>query len=276
MARSTNRLSAKTVASIVERGYYADRAGLYLQVSASGSKSWIFRFMHKGKEREMGLGSLADVKLADARQKRDEHRKLLREGVDPLEARKRMKIEDALVQGRSITFSAAAAAYIRTYRPSWKNVKHGDQWTNTLATYCNPIFGEVPVQYVDTSLLLKALQAIWTEKPETASRIRGRIECVLDWAKVSGYRDGENPARWHGHLDKLLPKLEKHKPVKHRPTLPFADIAQFVKALRLQVGSAAPALEFLIPTATRTNEAVQARWSESTSTPLCGRSWRAV
>ena len=145
-------------------------------------KSWIFRFMLNGKEREMGLGSRVAVNLVDARQKRDDYRKLVRTRIDPIEARKRAQLNEAVAQARSITFTDAATAYIDGHRTSWKNAKHAEQWTNTIATYCGPVFGGLPVHQIDTELVLKAIEAIWTTKPETADRLRGRIERILDWA----------------------------------------------------------------------------------------------
>ncbi|MCW2573560.1 MAG: Phage integrase [Frankiales bacterium] len=268
--RETNRLTVKAVESKKKPGHYADGGGLYLQVSAAGGKSWIFRYTSKAiltrngkpKEAEMGLGSLADVSLSAAREKRNDYRKLLQTGIDPLAAKKQGVADRAIAEARSSTFSECATAYIEAQRPSWKNAKHAEQWTNTIETYCGPIFGALPVQSVDTGLVLQVLGPIWKEKPETASRLRGRIERVIDWAKVRGYRDGENPARWRGHMDKLLPKMEKRKRVKHHPALPFANIADFTKSLRDRDGLAARALELLILTATRTNETVTARWAE--------------
>ena len=148
------------------------------------------------------------------------------------------------------------------HKAGWRNAKHIDQWTNTLTTYAGPIFGSLPVQAVDVGLLMKALEPIWTTKPETASRLRGRIEAVLDWSTVRGYRKGDNPARWRGHLDKLLPPRSKVRKVEHHAALPYVEIADFVTALRSQDGIAARALEFLIVTATRTGEVIGARWDE--------------
>lgn len=265
-----NRLSAKSVAAQKTPGYYPDGGGLYLQVGATVSKSWLFIYMINRKEREMGLGSALDVSLSDARLKRDDFRKLLREGLDPIEARRNAELEKALATARSLTFRDCANSYIEAHRADWRNEKHCAQWTNTLETYCGDVFGALPVQAIDTRLVLKVLESVWSKKPETASRVRSRIERVLDWAKVRGYRQGENPALWRGHLDKLLPRLEKRKRVKHHPALPFADLPDFMKTLRTQAGIAARALELLILTATRTGEAVNACWSEF---DLAGAIW---
>lgn len=262
VAREINRLSQKAVANKRRPGYHADGGGLYLQVSPTGSKSWVFRFMLAGKAREMGLGPLHIVSLAEARTKAADCRKLLLARVDPIEARNAEAASKALDAARSITFAKCGEAYIKAHKAGWKNAKHVDQWTNTLETYCGPIVGSLPVQAVDTSLVLKVLEPIWTEKPETASRLRARIEKVLNWATVSSYRSSDNPARWRGHLDKLLPKLEKRKRVKHHPALPFDEIGAFMQSLRAQEGTAARALEFTVLTAGRTGKVIGAKWDE--------------
>ncbi len=262
MKRQMLRLSTRAVIVKKKPGYYPDGGGLYLQVSASGSKSWIFRFALQGKERQMGLGPFHTITLADARIAATDCRKLLLRQIDPIDARDADKTRKALQDARSITFAECAAAYIRAHRAKWKNAKHAEQWTNTIETYCGPIIGGLPVQDVDTGLVVKVLEPIWTAKPETASRLRGRIESVLDWARVSGYRAGDNPARWKGHLDNVLPALNKRQRVKHHPALPFDQMGAFMESLRTHEGIAARALAFLILTATRTSEVIGAQWSE--------------
>lgn len=262
VARKTDQLSAKGIASKKRPGYYADGGGLYLQVSRSGSKSWIFRYMLNSKEREMGLGSLLDVSLADARQKRDDYRKLARAGVDPIDARKRGEQDQALALARGTTFKECAESFIRANRARWTNDKHASQWETTLAAYVYPVFGALPVQAIDTALVVKALMPIWTTKAETATRVRARIEAVLSSATALDYRAGENPARWRGHLDKLLPKLEKRRRVKHHPALSFEDLGGFIQELRLEEGLPARALEILILNVTRAGETAGARWPE--------------
>ncbi len=262
MKRQLLRLSPKGVVNKKMPGYYPDGGGLYLQVSESGSKSWLFRFVLNGKERQMGLGPFHTVGLADARSAAVECRKLLLAKVDPIEARNAKHAGEALDAAKSITFTECATKYIKAHKPGWKNAKHADQWTNTIETYCGPIFGELPVQAVDTGLVLKALEPIWTEKPETASRVRGRIESVLDWATARGYRTGDNPARLRGHIDNLLPEISKRRRVKHHPALPYVELGEFVAELRKQEGVAARALEFLILTAARTGEVIGARPGE--------------
>lgn len=262
MAREVKRLTALKVERIKERGYAADGDGLWLQVTPSLSKSWVFRFMLNGRAREMGLGPLRRVSLAEARTKANDCRTQLLAGIDPIEARNAAHAAANVAASKSFTFDQCADAYIAAHRSGWKNSKHVDQWTNTIRTYASPIFGSLPVDQVDTGLVMKCLEAIWTTKAETASRLRGRIESVLDWAKVRGYRQGENPARWKGHLDHLLPARAKVKKVQHHPTLPYAEIGAFMKTLREQEGIAAKALEFTILTAARTGETIGARWSE--------------
>jgi integrase len=188
--------------------------------------------------------------------------RLLGDRIDPRAARDASRARILVDAAKSITFTTCAERFIDAHRAAWKNDKHIAQWQNTLATYAEPVFGHAAVAEVDTGLVLKALEPIWSQKPETASRVRGRVERVLDWAKARGYRDGENPARWRGHLDHLLPKLEKRKRVKHHAALPFDHVAKFVAAVRAQEGLAPLALEFTILTAARTGEVIGARGCE--------------
>ena len=262
MGRQIERLTAKGVKHKCKAGYHADGVGLYLQVSRSGSKSWILRYMRLGRAREMGLGSLNAFSLEEARSKAAQQRKLLAEGIDPIEAREARRRELALEDARGITFDQCAERYIESHKVGWRNAKHAAQWAATLRTYASPVFGTLPVQAIDTGLVTKALEPIWRTKTETATRVRGRIESVLDWAKVRGYRAGENPARWRGHLDKLLPKRSKVARVKHHPALPYAEIGTFMRELRAREGVAPKALEFIIVTAARVSEAVNALWDE--------------
>ena len=262
MARVSNKLSAVEVKGIGQKGMYHDGGGLYLQVSAGGAKSWIFRFMLGGRAREMGLGPVHAIPLAEARRRAAECRRMRLDGIDPIEIRKVRRDQKKLEAAKSMTFDACAAAYIESHKTGWRNAKHRDQWRNTLNSYAGPVFGSMPVQAVDVGLVMKALEPIWTTKPETAGRLRGRIEAILDWATVRGYRKGENPARWRGHLDKLLPPRSKVRKVEHHAALPYVELADFATALRSQDGLAARALEFLILTATRTGEVIGARWGE--------------
>src|SRR5271169_2324760 len=262
MSRVIGRLTALKISRASKCGMHADGGGLYLQVTGTGAKSWIYRYMLRGREREMGLGSLSAVSLAVARTKATECRSLRQAGIDPIETRKKDRDQARLDAATALTFKDAATAYINAHRAGWRNPKHIWQWGATLATYANPIIGDLSVQAIDTTLVLKVLEPIWPTKPETASRLRGRIEAILDWASVRGYRKGENPARWRGHLDKLLPARSKVRKVEHHPALPYDELAEFMTALRSQEGVAARALEFLILTATRTGEIIGARWDE--------------
>ncbi len=262
MARNINRLSPRSLSSKTERGRYADGGGLYLQVSKSGAKSWLFRFMLNGKSRQMGLGSLHTISLPEAREEALLCRKQLRDGVDPIEARK-LKLGKAQADSaRVMTFKECAEKYISSHSAGWKNAKHGSQWQNTLKTYVYPVFGDLPVQSIDTGLVAKVIEPIWATKTETASRIRGRIESVLDWATARKYRNGENPARWKGHLDNLFPKRAKVQKVKHHAALPYHEIGAFMATLRQHDAVSARGLEFLILNAARTGEVIGATWDE--------------
>lgn len=260
--RHHNRLSALAVGRLKEPGMYADGGGLYLQVSRSGTKSWIFRFALSGRAREMGLGPLHTVSLSEARDLALEARKLKLRGLDPIDARNAERSVQRLEDAKAVTFRQAAAAYIKANQAVWKNAKHAAQWEATLATYAEPIFGDFAVAAIDTTLVLKAIEPIWTAKPETASRLRGRIETILDWATVRGFRRGDNPARWRGHLDKLLPSKNKIRTVTHHAALPYKELPVFMQALADQGGVGARALEFTILTAARTSEVIGARWEE--------------
>ena len=210
----------------------------------------------------MGLGSLNLVSLAAARDIAVECRRLVLSGLDPLEERARIKRARHLERARSITFQEAAELCIASKKSEWKNAKHAQQWTNTLATFAYPVFGTLSVSDLDTDLVLKAIEPIWISKAETASRVRQRIETVWDWARARKYVEGENPARLRGHLDKILAKTSKVKRVKHHPALPYIQIGSFITKLRKRNGSTALALEFMILTAARTGEVRGARWQE--------------
>jgi len=260
--RTIHSLSALGVGKLKDPGYHSDGGGLYLQVSPTGTKSWIFRFKLQGRAREMGLGSLNTLSLADARGRAAECRRQLLDGIDPIEERKAMRNENRLEAAKKMTFEACATAYINTHKASWKNAKHVSQWENTIATYAKPVFGTLPVQAVDTALVVRVLEPMWSKTPETASRLRGRIESILDWATVRGLRRGENPARWRGHLEALLPARSKVRKVEHHAALPYGEMGGFVQEVRGEAGIAARALEFLILTAARTGEVIGARWEE--------------
>jgi integrase len=257
-----NRLTARKVATTTKPGLYADGGGLYLRVGRGGAKSWCLRYMLQGNAREMGLGGLLKVSLAEARRKAAALRALLVDKIDPLQRRQTENAAKKIEAARSMTFDDCARAYIKAHEVSWHNAKHRQQWQNTLVAYVSPKFGSAPVAEVDVGMVMKAIEPLWTTKPETAGRVRGRIEAVLDWAKARGYRDGENPARWRGHLSNLLPARTKVRAVKHHAALPYPEIGALMADLRAREGAAAAALEFLILTAARTGEVIGARRSE--------------
>ena len=264
MARGLNKLTSLKVKSETRTGRYGDGGGLWLQVSKAGTKSWLFRFKSPliGKARQMGLGPVSDVSLANARELAADCRSVLRGGKDPIEERKAIREAAALESAKAISFKECASSYIEAHKPGWKNAKHATQWENTLKEYAYPHFGDLAVASVDTGLVMKAIEPIWNTKTETASRVRGRIEKILDWAKTRGYRQGDNPAQWRGHLENLLPARSSVHTVKHFPALPFEEIGEFVKALRKQEGNAARSLEFLILTALRPGTVRMATWDE--------------
>jgi len=273
MGMRTGKLTAVTVGALARstgaRSYHGDGGGLWLQVTPGGA-SWVFRYRVNGRLREMGLGSLATIGLADARDKARKARQQRLDGLDPIEERKASRLAARLADAKAMTFRQCAEAYIAANRAGWRNPKHAAQWPATLGSYVYPIMGEMPVQAVDTGLVMKAIEPIWNVKPETASRVRGRIETVLDWAKARGYRDGENPARWKGPIENLLPARSKVRRVEHHPALPYGELPAFMAELREQEGVGASALEFAILTAARTGEAIGATWAEI---DLEGRLW---
>jgi integrase len=256
--------SAKSVEAIKEVGYHTCAKGLYLQVSKQGTKSWLFRYTSPitKKRREMGLGSLDFVSLAEARQLAVDNKRLVIDGKDPIEERKQSQLQKQLEQARNLTFREVAEACIKSKSHEWKNAKHAQQWTNSLETYVFPTLGHLPISEVSTDLVLKILDPIWVTKAETASRVRQRIETIWDYGKARNYMSGENPARLKGHLDKIMSKTAKVKRVRHFPALPYNEIGSFVKELRTRSGYSALGLEFLILTAARTGEIIGAKWSE--------------
>lgn len=262
MARSNNRLKALNISRPLTKGRYADGNGLYLQVQANGSKSWLLRYMLLGKAREMGLGRYPDISLAEARYLAQQARLKIAMGTDPIDARRVQRSAQKQESKHAQSFKQCAEAYIASHSSSWKNPKHAAQWVSTLATYVYPVIGDIPVRDITTNDILKILEPIWICKYETASRIRGRLKLILDWATVRKFYHGENPARWDGHLKMTLPPRSRAKAPKHYPALPYAEIGSFMQSLRLLSGSGARALEFAILTASRTNEVLAARWEE--------------
>ncbi len=266
---SAKSLSARQVDTETRTGYHADgpHTGLYLQVTSSReqfTRSWIFRYTSPTtlKRRELGLGSTRTRKLADARTLSAELRLKILNGLDPKDERDKERALAISRRATQITFDEAVSKCLETKSLEWKNIKHGQQWQNTLATYASPLLGKVPVDQITTELVHRVLQPIWIKKTETATRVRQRIEVVLDWCKARGYCKGDNPARLKGALGELLPRSQKIKKVEHHPAIPYTQINEFVVALRKEGGSAPLALEFMLLTAARTGEVVAAKWDE--------------
>lgn len=257
-----HRLKVMQVTHTKKPGLYSDGGGLYLQVTKKLVKSWLFRYMRMGVRRGMGLGPVHTVTLAEAREKAYACRRMLIEGIDPLEAKKAKHQAERRERTKSLPFRDCANQYIEAHRKSWKNEKHAAQWGSTIETYANPIIGNLMVTEIDTDDIMRVLEPIWAEKTETATRLRGRIESILAWATVRGFRTGLNPARWKGHLDHLLAKPSRLRKTNHHAALPYAEAAAFMKMLRQQEGNAALALQLVILTASRTNEVIAARKSE--------------
>ncbi len=264
MGRKAKELSALEVGRLKTPGMWAVGGvdGLYLNVKPTGARAWILRAMMGGKRRDHGLGGFPDVTLAMARQKARERRADIEQGQDPIAARRQALSSARAERVSQKTFQEAAEAYIKAHGDSWKNAKHRDQWASTLQTYAYPSMGRLLVRDVGQEHVLQALEPIWKTKTETAKRLRGRIEVVLDWARVRGYRDGENPARWRGHLDKLLPAPTKIQKVKHHRAISVDGIAAFMAELRERDGVSARALEFVTLTAARSGEVRGATWAE--------------
>jgi integrase len=257
-------LTTKRITRLRKRpGRYHDGHGLYLQVLSPKSASWILRYQHHGKERMLGLGPVRLIGLKEARERaREQQRKLKIDGIDPVEDRKAKKVERVLAAAKAMSFADCATAYFSQHEAKWRNRKHAAQFLSTLRMYVFPILGSLPVAAIDTGLVLRCVEPIWSAKTETASRVRGRIESVLDWATVRGYRSGDNPARWKGHLDQVLPARGTIAKVAHHPALPYTELPAFMADLRGRDGIAARALEFTILTAARTGEVIGAQWNE--------------
>jgi integrase len=267
MSRATNRLAVKfTEKDNLKPGLYHDGGGLYLQVSDRQTKSWIYRFMMAGRARKMGLGDFDLVSLKDARKKRDAAYGLVIDGVDPIEDRQTRKAAQIAETAKALTFKECAEGFITAHRAGWKSTKHAGQWTATLETYAYPVIGKMQVQMIETAHVMKIIEPIWKEKTETASRVRGRIEKILDRAKALKLRSGENPAAWRGHLDQLLPAKSQVSPVENHPALPYAEVPEFMAKLRAKEGVSARALEFTILTVARTGDTIGATRPEINKT----------
>jgi len=249
MGRKAKELSALEVSRLAKQGmnFVGGVAGLVLLVSDTGAKSWILRLSVAGKRREMGLGGYPDVPLADARRKARELREQVDMGADPIEERRTARATMAASRAKAMTFAQCVAAYLEAHGEGWKNAKHRQQWANTLDTYAGPFIGGIDVALVDTGMVLKVLEPIWKTKTETATRLRGRLENVLSWATTRGYRQGENPARWKGHLDTLLAAPSKIQKVEHHAALPFRETGTFMADLAKMEGIGARALAICHP-----------------------------
>jgi integrase len=261
-----HKLTARAVETRKRPGRYGDGGGLWLQVSrwkGKVNKSWLFQFTAgNGKVRQFGLGPLHTVSLEEARKRATQARLQVLDGKDPIEAKQQTRAQERQAAAQAVTFKECAEQYIAAHQASWKNETHRKQWKSTLRAYAYPVIGSQPVANITTPLVLKVLEPIWASKPETAVRVRGRIDKVLDFAKAREYREGENPARWTGHLDKLLPAPAKLRTVRHHPALPYAEVPAFMGELRNRKGISAQALEFCILTAARTSEVIGAKWNE--------------
>ncbi len=269
---ATGKLTALKVKSLTASGRYGDGGGLWLQVRAAVEaegerrakpigRSWLFRYMLGGKARQMGLGPLEDVSLAEARVAAGECRRLLLAGTDPIEARE-AALTAKRAQTKAKTFREVAELYLTAHEKHWRNSKHRAQWRSTLDKHAMPAFGDRPIDTITTGDVMEVLEPIWQVMPETASRLRGRLESLLDYAKAREWRSGENPARWRGHVANMLPKRNKARTVQHHAALPWSDMAAFWAELVIEKGVAASALRLTILTAARTGEALGARWSE--------------
>ena len=262
MARSLERLTALQVRRIDSPGLHADGGGLYLQLKGEAGRSWVFRYRNGKQIKCMGLGPVHSVSLSAARELARKARELRAAGLDPLEERRKVEVAEVLEAAKSLTFDEAVDAYIEANQVAWRNDKHRQQWKNSLTAYASPKIGKLPIHEVETRHVRSVLEPIWATKTETASRVRGRIESVLDWATVLKHRTGDNPARWTGHLDQILPAKGKVKTVRHHAALPYAELPKFMARLRKVGGVAARALEFAILTCARSGEVFGADWGE--------------
>ena len=259
MARPLHRLTARRVETAKEPGMYADGGSLYMRIAPGGSKQWVFRYVRGGRLRDMHIGPVHTFSLAEARERATEARKLLVDGIDPLAAKRARIAALKAADAKAMTFQQCVDGFIRDNESSWTNPRHRREWKASLLKYVYPVLGSLPVAAIDTPLVLRALKPIWGTVPETASRVRGRIENVLGWATVHHYRSGDNPARWNGLLQHALPAVVKGE---HHAALPYVEVPAFMTKLRQQTGVPARCLEFVILTAARLGEAQKATWEE--------------
>jgi integrase len=277
MRRIGNLSTARVRTAVPKAGRRAlvlpDGGNLYLQITRGSDglrRSWTFRYEFDGRRHELGLGPLHTLGLTEARDKARALRQQLLDDINPLEARRQARATRRVEAAKGVTFQQCAEQYIAAHRAGWRNVKHASQWRSTLSTYVYPVIGALPVQAVDTGLVLKCIEPIWNAKTETASRLRGRIEAVIGWATARGYRTGDNPAAWRSHLENLLPARAKVQAVEHHPALPYVEIPEFMAELRATDSLTARALEFTILTAARAGEVLGAQWGEF---DLTNRTW---
>lgn len=270
-SRRANRLNSVAVNAKKDPGYYPDGNGLYLQVAASGSKSWVLRFSLNKRAREMGLGSIVDRTLAEAREQARKYRQQLAEGIDPIEVRKAQRQANLLATMARKTFKECALEYHKLHASGWKNPKHADQWINTLTAYAFPVFGDRDVTSVSKGEILQALEPIWETKTETASRVKQRIRAVLDWAAARDYRAGHDPHLWD-QVDRSLPKAKAIKKVTHFAACPYVSVRTLLRTIRNSASTETvkDAFEFTVLTAVRSGEARAARWEEI---DFGGRRW---
>jgi integrase len=260
--RKRYKLTAAKVAAIKTPGRYGDGGNLILRVSPEGHKTFAFRYALDGRERTAGLGPVHRVSLASARERAEAMGRLLAAGLDPLDERNRTRAAERAAAARLITFREAAKRFLVDRDGGWRNEQHRRDFRNNLDTHILPAIGGLSVADVDTPAVLKVLEPIWRAKPETGSRVRSRIEMVLDWCAARDYRDGPNPAKWRGHLDHILPAPKTLAPTKHHPALPWQQVPVFMADLRGRDGVVARALEFTILTAARIGETLACEWSE--------------
>jgi integrase len=259
---NVDRLTALKVQRERRPGMHADGRGLFLCIGANGSRSWVLRYQLNGKRHDMGLGSAHDVNLAEARERALGARKLRAEGIDPLTAKRERRAVARAAQVKAVTFGECVDTYLAKNESGWRSAQYAKNWRASMVTYVLPTIGTLPVAAIDTNLVLRVIEPIWKTKTVTATAIRGRVESVLDFAKAGGLRSGENPARWGGHLEQILPPPSKVAKKEHHPSLPYADMPQFMAELRAHHSNGALALEFTILAAARTGEVLGATAAE--------------
>jgi integrase len=262
LRHTLHRLTALSIARAKTAGYVADGGGLYMQVTATGARSWIFRFQLDKRRREMGLGPFPEISLAVARNLAQDARTLVKAGKDPIAERDALRARRRLEDGRSVTWDKAVEQFLADHEPTWRNAKHRQQWRSSLQTYASPVLGKLSPGAIGTPEVIRVLQPIWAKWPATAGRLRGRIERIWDWCKVRGYAQGENPARWRGHLDKVFPARRKLRKVRHHPAVPIDSLPSVYQRLQSAEGVAALATRFTILTAARPSQTTGARWHE--------------